>query len=48
MITIELTREDERIFDFRHDSMDAQWLYQDAQARDYDLMLRMMRSRIRD
>lgn len=39
MITrIPMTAEDEAIFDRRHDSMDAQWLYEDADERDAALM----------
>jgi hypothetical protein len=44
---IPLTQEDEAIFDRRHDSMDAQWAYEDAQDRDYERMLWIMRAGIR-
>lgn len=42
-----MTVEDEAIFDRRHDSMDAQWLYEDEQERDYERMLWIMRARSR-
>lgn len=44
---IQMTVEDQRIFDTRHDSMDAQWSYEDAQDRDYERMLWIMRARAR-
>ena len=46
-VRIPLTREDEAIFDRRHDSMDAQWLYEDADERAAEQMLMYARDRIR-
>lgn len=44
---IQMTAEDEAIFDRRHDSMDAQWLYEDADERDAARMLMHTQDRIR-
>ena len=50
---IPMTAEDEAIFDRRHDSMDAQWLYEDSLygderfEGDYARMLYIMRARER-
>jgi hypothetical protein len=45
-VRIPLTAEDEAIFDRRHDSMDAQWLYEDADERDAARMLMHTQDRI--
>ena len=48
MITrLPMTAEDEAIFDRRHDSMDAQWLYQDADDASAERMLWIMQARAR-
>jgi hypothetical protein len=44
---IRLTAEDEAIFDRRHDSMDAQWLYEDADERAAAQMLMYVQDRAR-
>jgi len=44
---IPLTAEDEAIFDRRHDSMDAQWLYEDQDERDAARMLMHTQDRAR-
>lgn len=44
---IPLTAEDDRIFDTRHDSMDAQWLYEDADERAAAQMLMYAQDRAR-
>jgi hypothetical protein len=44
---VRLTAEDEAIFDRRHDSMDAQWLYEDQDRADADRCLMWTRDRIR-
>ena len=44
---VRLTAEDEAIFDRRHDSMDAQWLYEDQDRADADRCLMWMREQVR-